>query len=520
MTENCSLRPRPGELRPRRGEPRPRPGERAARRRRGPFGRGLLAFGAGLLASCAVGPNFKTPAPPPVERYTPRPLPAETASAPTLDGAAQRFVVGEDIPAAWWSLFQSRALDALIERSLKANPTIDAARAALRQANELTAAQRGALFPSVDVGYSVSRQKNAIGTLAPTLSNGVELFTLHTAQLSVSYALDLFGLERRQIESQQALADSARYELEAAYLTLSSNVVAAAVQEAALRAQIEATDAILASEREAVQILERQYQLGSVAMIDVMAQQSLLATTEASLPGLEKQLGQQRDLIAALAGRFPSEEPAERFALTDLSLPRDLPVSVPARLVRQRPDVLAAEAQLHAASAQVGVAIADLLPQISITGSLGGASTAIQTLFAGGNTFWTAGASLSQTLFAGGTLWHRERAARAALDQAGAQYRSVVLAACQQVADALRALEADAEAVGANARAAQTASDTLATTRRNVAIGASSYLALLSAEQAYQQALLNLAQARANRLADTAALFQALGGGWWNRSAP
>lgn len=469
---------------------------------------------AALIAGCAVGPNFKPPAPPPVDRYTARPLPPRTSSAPTLDGAAQRFLIGRDIPAEWWTVFHSRALDSLIARALAQSPTIEAAQAALREASELTAAQRGAYFPSVDVGYSASREKNAIGTLSPTLSNGAELFTLHTAQLSVSYLLDVFGLERRQVETQQALADIERFELQAADLTLASNVVAAAVQEASLRAQIAATDSIVASEREAVGILQRLYRLGSVAQTDLIAQQSLLASTEATLPSLEKQLSAQRHLLAVLAGGFPSEEVPERFELAELALPQELPVSVPARLVRQRPDVLAAEAQLHAASAQVGVAIADMLPQISIAATAGGASTTIQSLFAAGNTFWTAGASLSQTVFAGGALWHRERAARAALDQAGAQYRSVVLTACQQVADALRALELDADAVGASARAAQAADDTLAATRRNVDLGSSSYLSLLSAEQSYQQAVVSLAQARAARLADTAALFQALGGGW------
>lgn len=478
------------------------------------------ALAAVQLASCAVGPNFKRPEAPRVDRYTPQPLPERTASAPTLDGAAQRFVPGREVSAQWWKSFESPALDALIAQALKENPTIEAARAALRQANELTAAQRGALFPQVDAGYAVSREKNAVATLAPTLSSGQELFTLHTAQLSVSYLLDIFGLERRELESQQALADAQRFELEAAYLTIASNVVAAAVEEASLRAQIDATNAILRSERESVQILRRQYQLGSIAMTDVMAQESLLASTQATLPPLEKQLAAQRDLLAVLAGRFPSEPLDQRFELSSLTLPRDLPVSLPASLVRQRPDVLAAEAELHSASAQVGVAIADMLPQVTLSGSAGGASTSIQSLFASGNTFWTAGASLSQTLFAGGALWHRERAARAALDQAGAEYRSVVLTACQQVADTLRALELDAEAVAANALAAQAANATLAATRRNVELGSTSYLALLSSEQAYQQAVLNLAQARANRLADTAALFQALGGGWWNRSAP
>ena len=260
----------------------------------------------------------------------------------------------------------------------------------------------------------------------------------------------------------------------------------------AAQAQITTTREILRAEREALVILQRQLDLGSIAATDVMAQQTLVATTEAGLPALEKHLAVQRDLIAVLAGRFPSDAPAARFELTTLTLPRELPVSVPARLVRQRPDVLAAEAGLHAATAQVGVAIGDLLPQISLSAGAGGTATQVASLFAAGNTFWSAGASLSQTLFAGGAVWHRKKAADAALDAAGAQYRSVVLAAFQQVADALHALELDATSAGSGREA----------------------------EQSYQQAELLLLQARAQRLADTAALFEALGGGWWNEPKP
>jgi NodT family efflux transporter outer membrane factor (OMF) lipoprotein len=353
--------------------------------------------------------------------------------------------------------------------------------------------------------------------LAPTLSSGAELFTLHTAQVNVSYVLDLFGANRRQVESLQALADAQRYELAGTYLTLSSNVVAAAVQEASLRAQVAATQDIVQSGRESLAILRHQLEIGAIAQLDVMAQESALAASEATLPALQKQLAQQDDLLAILTGRFPADAAVPEFSLADLQLPQDLPLSVPSKLVRQRPDVLQAEAQLHAASAQVGVAIADLLPQIAITAQAGGASTSVATLLASGNTFWSAGANLTQTLFAGGTLWHHKLAADAALDQAGEQYRSVVLAAFQNVADTLQALELDADGVRATQRAQAAAATSLTATRRNVEIGAVGYLALLSAEQAYQQAALNLAQALANRYADTAALFQALGGGWWSQ---
>jgi NodT family efflux transporter outer membrane factor (OMF) lipoprotein len=253
-------------------------------------------------------------------------------------------------------------------------------------------------------------------------------------------------------------------------------------------------------------------------MTDVMAQEATLATAEASVPAMQKQLEQSRHALSALAGRFPSDRVQEDFELATLRLPQVLPVSVPSALVRQRPDVLSAESELHSASAQVGVAIANMLPQITLTGSQGGASTQFGQLFASGNTFWSGGASLTQTLFAGGALYHKEKAARAALDQAGANYRNVVLTAFQNVADSLTALELDAPALSAAVRAKQAAEESLITIRRNVELGSIGYLALLNAQQTYQQAVLNLAQAQANRYSDTAALFQALGGGWWNRS--
>jgi NodT family efflux transporter outer membrane factor (OMF) lipoprotein len=474
------------------------------------------AVAAALLGSCAVGPRFKTPAPPNVPGYLKEPLPSQTVQTQIAGGEAQHFVEGMDIPGQWWRLFRSPALNELVTQALKSNPTLQGAQAALRQANEMMYAQRGVYYPNVQAQYSFSRQQNATGTLAPTLNSGQPIFNLHTAQVSVSYLLDVFGGNRRAVESLQAQADSQRFQLEATYLTLTSNVVAGAIQEASLRAQIAATADIIRSEREAVQILQHQYELGSIALNDVMAQEAALAAAEATMPALQKQLLAQRHLLTALAGRFPNDELSQKFELSELTLPQAIPVSLPARLVRQRPDVLSAEAQLHSATAQVGVAIANLLPQISLTAAQGGASTEFNQLFAAGNTFWSAGASLTQTLFAGGTLVHRKRAADAALDQAGAQYRGVVLAAFQNVADTLTALQLDAEAVNADSRAEQAAADSLAAVRHNVELGSISYLALLNAEQTYQQAVLNLAQARANRYADTAALLQALGGGWWN----
>jgi NodT family efflux transporter outer membrane factor (OMF) lipoprotein len=479
-----------------------------------------LIFALLITSGCAVGPNFKRPAPPAVQGYLPDPLPAHTESASVTGGDAQRFVDGMNIPAQWWTLFRSPALDDLIQQAFKNNPSVQAAQAALREANESYYAQRGALLPSVQAGYSFERQRNATGTLSPTLSSGESIFNLHTAQVSVSYVLDVFGGARRETESLHSLAESQRYQLEATYLTLASTVVTTAIEEAAARAQLAATDGIVLSEREALLILRRQYEIGAIAMTDVMAQEAALATTEATVPALKKQLEQSRHALAALAGHFPSERVDEHFELGSLYLPEDLPVTVPGLLVRQRPDVLAAEAQLHSATAQVGVAIANMLPQITLTVNEGGASTQFGQLFAAGNTFWAGGASLTQTLFAGGALLHKERAARAELDQAGAQYRSAVLTAFQNVADALTALQLDAQALSASVRAERAAAESLLTVRRNVELGSVGYLALLNAQQTYQQAVLHLAQAQADRYTDTAALFQALGGGWWNHGTP
>jgi NodT family efflux transporter outer membrane factor (OMF) lipoprotein len=473
-----------------------------------------------ITSGCAVGPNFKQPAPPAVQAYLPDPLPAHTESASVTGGDAQRFVAGMKLPAQWWTLFQSPALDALIQQAFKNNPSVQSAQAALRQANENYYAQRGALLPSVQADYSFSRNRNATGTLAPTLNSGESIFNLHTAQVSVSYVLDVFGGTRREVESLHSLAESQQYQLEATYLTLASNVVTTAIEEAAAHAQLAATDGIVQSEREALQILRRQNEIGSIAMTDVMAQEAALATAEATVPPLKKQLEQSRHALATLTGHFPSEPVDEHFDLESLHLPEDLPVTVPAQLVRQRPDVLAAEAQLHSATAQVGVAVANMLPQITLTGNEGGTSTQFGQLFAAGNTFWAGGASLTQTLFSGGALLHKERAARAGLDQAGAQYRSAVLTAFQNVADTLTALQLDAQTLSASVRAEHAAKESLSVVRRNVELGSVGYLALLNAQQTYQQAVLNLAQAEANRYTDTAALFQALGGGWWNREGP
>jgi NodT family efflux transporter outer membrane factor (OMF) lipoprotein len=328
---------------------------------------------------------------------------------------------------------------------------------------------------------------------------------------------DVFGLNRRTVESLQAQAEAQRFQLEATYLTLTSNVVAAAVQEALLRGQIKATQEIVKIQSEALDIIRHQLALGQIAGDAVAAQEAALAQAQASLPPLQKQLAQQRDLLAALAGRFPSEVPSEKFDLAALDLPRELPVSLPSGLVEQRPDVRAAEEQLHSASAQIGVAIANMLPNITLSPNAGYAANELSRLFGPGTSYWTIAATLTQPIFEGGALFHRTRAARAAFEEAAATYRSTVLTAFQNVADSLRALQSDAEALKAAVGAEHAAATSLDIARTQLQLGAVAYLALLNAESTYQQAVISLVQARANRYADTAALFQSLGGGWWNR---
>jgi len=466
------------------------------------------ALGA-ALAAC-VGPNFHRPAAPDAQRYTEEPL--ATAAAPGVSGAAQRFLEHEDVARNWWTLFGSAQLDELVIEALRANPEVLSAQAALRQAMEIAAAQRGSYFPTVQASFDAQRQRNAVGVLAPTLASGTALFNLFTPQVTVSYVPDILGANRRQVESLEAQAEASRFALDATYLTLTANVVTTAIQEAALRNQIAATERQIALSRESLAVLRHQLDLGAVAEAVVFAEDASLAQLEGTLPPLHKQLHQARDSLAVLTGHLPSEFKSPPLELDQLALPVDLPLGVPSQLVERRPDVRAAEAQLHSATAQVGVAAANLLPQLTITGNFGSSATLMSDLFKSGTGFWALGGSAAQTLFEGGTLVHRKRAAEQALQQAAAMYRLAVLTAFQNVADALHALEADAEAESAASRAVEAAQKSLDVVRHQIELGSVNYLALVGAEQTYQQAVVGLVQARASRYADTAALFQALGG--------
>jgi NodT family efflux transporter outer membrane factor (OMF) lipoprotein len=485
-----------------------------------------------FIGGCAVGPDFKRPVAPSANGYASTRLVQEpTASAPVLDGESQQFNPAADIPFDWWTLFQSPQINSLIQRAFKANSSIEAAQAALHQAQENVVAQQGFFYPTVAASYSPSRNKLAgnnggsspgaqgDGHLIQTSSNpvGPAYYNFHVAQLTVGYAPDVFGLNRRQVESAQAQVAAQKLQLEATYITLASNVVAAAVQEASIRAQLAAMEKIVAINQENLDILRKQFNLGYVSSLEVAAQESSLAEFEQSLAPLQKQLEQTRDLIRALVDNSPNEDVEEKFELSSLHLPQELPISLPSRIVEQRPDVRAAEEQLHFASAQAGVAVANRLPQFAVTGAIGGMADSPDWMFRTGGGFFNLAASVSQAIFDGGTLRAKSRAAEQALIQAGAQYRSTVTTALQNVADTLYTIQSDANALKAAAASTQAAQTTLDLTRRQYQLGYVNYQTQLAAEQNYLQSTINLAQAQSNRLGDTVALYQALGGGWWNR---
>jgi len=478
-----------------------------------------VLMAATVVSGCAVGPDFEHPSAPEVGRYTREPLAPRTSSTDIKFGQSQQFVNGRDIPAEWWRLFHSPGLNALVKKALDANPNLQATMAALRAAKETVYAQQGKYFPLVQANYDATRQQLPT-IIAPSLTNGASIFNLYTSQVLVSYTFDAWGLNRRTVESLQGTADSQRLQVEAAYLTLISNVVVAAIQEASLRGQIEATNRLIDINSKMLEILRKQFTEGYANRTDVAAQEAALAQIRATLPPLRKALAQQRDLLSALAGRFPSQEPAETFKLEDLRLPTDLPVSLPAHLVEQRPDVRSAEELLHAASAQVGVAIANMLPSLTITGNRGYTAADMASLFTGPSIFWTVAGNATQPLFDGFTLLHQERAAQAAYQQAAWTYRTTVIGAFQNVADALRAIQNDADAVKAASDFEKAAKISLDLAQQQMQTGYANVLYLLNAQITYETAVIQLVQARANRVSDTAALFQALGGGWWNRVGP
>lgn len=467
------------------------------------------------LAGCAVGPDFIRPDVPANADYSRKKLTATAQADIAAGGAAQRLIAGMDIPGQWWTLFRSSALNALVEEALRANPDVSAAQAALRQANERVYADQASLFPSVSGNVSKTREK--VSGVASGFPES-PILTVNSASLSVSYAPDVFGGTRRQIESTTAQAEYERFQLEATYLTLSANVVNTAVSLASLRDQVAATEHIIRLQSDQLDLLNAQRRLGAIADTDVLTQQTALAQTRATLPPLQKQMAQTRNQLMAYLGRFPNQDQDERFNLASLHLPQELPVSLPSAIVGQRPDVRSAEAQLHQASANIGVAIANQLPQFSITGTLGSTVASGTQLFSSGSGVWSLVGSIAQPLFDAGALEHRKRAAVAAYDESAARYRGTVVAAFQDVANALRALEADADALNQQVAAERSAQANLDLVQAQFQLGAVAYINVLTAQQTYQNTVLTRVKAQAARYSDTTALFQALGGGWWNRT--
>lgn len=467
------------------------------------------------LAGCTVGPDFARPDVPANAGFAKDPLTTTAQADIDAGGAAQRLIAGMDIPGQWWTLFRSPSLNALVEEALRANPDVSAAQAALRQANELVYADQASLFPSVSANVQKAREK------VSGVTSGIPespILTVSSASLSVSYAPDVFGGTRRQIESTTAQAEYERFQLEATYLTLTSNVVNTAVSLASLRDQVAATEEIITLQGGQLDLLQAQRRLGAIGDSDVLTQQTALAQTRATLPPLQKQLAQTRNQLMAYLGRFPNQDQGERFNLASLHLPEALPVSLPSAIVGQRPDVRSAQAQLHQASANIGVAVANQLPQFSITGSLGSTVASGTKLFSAGSGVWSLAGSITQPIFDAGALEHRKRAAVAAYDESAARYRGTVIIAFQDVANALRALEADADALNQQVVAEHSAQANLDLVQAQFRLGAVAYINLLTAQQTYQNTVLARVKAQAARYSDTTALFQALGGGWWNRT--
>ncbi|WP_251373095.1 efflux transporter outer membrane subunit [Polynucleobacter ibericus] len=474
----------------------------------------------GALSACAVGPDFKQPEAPKTSTYTETPLAKKLASAPGVPGGTdQEFIEGADIEAQWWELYKSPELDILIKKALQQNPNLGAADAALRAAQENVNAQIGGqYFPSIGVGANATRQKQPSAVYG--ISYGSDTYNLYNTSVNVTYKLDVFGGARRAVEGARAQAEVAQFQLEGAYLSLTANVVTGAVKEAALRAQMQATEEILKAQTNLAEVTEKQLTIGTVSKVDVTSQRTLVSNSQVDLFNYERSLAFARNQLAVLVGEIPSNASIAKFDLANLHLPEKLPLSVPSSLVRQRPDVRAAEAQLKAQNAFVGVATANLLPQFNITGSIGAAALTSNGLFGPNSALWTLGGGILQPLFQGGQLLAQRRGAIANYEQAAFQYQATVLNAFQEVANALRALETGAQALKAASDAERYAYETLDLVQQQYKLGTASYLAVLYYQNQYQQAKVKSVSAQATRFSDTAALFAALGGGWWNREGP
>jgi NodT family efflux transporter outer membrane factor (OMF) lipoprotein len=470
----------------------------------------FFALSALLTAGCAVGPDFVRPKPPAVTQYTHEQTPEQTAEA---GGQTQHFEMGATIAEDWWRLFNSPELDAVVKKAIDENRSLQSALARLRQSQDNLCAGYGVFFPQISAGFSATRQKFSPATFGFSVPSSI--FNLFTLSGTVTYVLDVFGGQRRTVENLAAQADYQGQTARAASLTLVGNVVNTSIAGAAYRAEIEATERIVALQKKQLRITENQAKAGTVPYSNVLAIRAQLTATEATLPPLQKSLSQTQHLLTALVGQTPEQWAPPQLDLTNFTLPVELPLSLPSELTRRRPDILAAEAQLHSASANIGVATAALFPSITLSGNYGANSTDITKLFSPGADVWSVGANLTAPIFRGGTLWFQRRAAIQAYQASLSDYQQAVAAGFQQVADSLRALEFDAKTLEAQSESLATAAHTLKLVESNYRAGLANYLQVLSADSQYQQARLGFVQAQALRLQDTSALFVALGGGWW-----
>jgi NodT family efflux transporter outer membrane factor (OMF) lipoprotein len=480
--------------------------------------RAALLVGCSVVAlgGCAVGPDFKRPVTPAIPRYTQAPTPAATQAVHAVDGAAQSFDTGKDVAGAWWTLFRSPRLSALIGAALRQNPSLEAAQQTLHQAQETTLAAKGAWFPQLSAG--LNRQRQELSAAEAGLHGAGETFSVYTAQVGVNYTFDVWGQTQRTVEADAAQAEYQRFQLEGAVNMLAANTATSVINAAALQAEIAAETQLVAAERRLLDVVRQQFELGGATGTDVATQEAQLANTEALVVPLQTQLTQARDQLAAYLGRAPSAAEIPAVALDELTLPGALPVSLPSQLVAQRPDIRASEAQLHTAVAQVGVAVANRLPQLTLSAFVGSAPAQIGQLFTPGNGIWSVTNQVAGPLFQGGTLLHQQRAAVAAMRAAAANYQNTVVTAFQNVADVLTALSQDALALQANQDAERAAARSLSLAQEQYGAGGVSYLTVLTAQTQYQNAVIGLIRARAARYTDTVALFAALGGGWWNRN--
>jgi len=484
---------------------------------------GALAAATLLLAGCKQGPDFFSPAAPEETGYTAPgdPIPPSDKDAPPKRRtkadkiqSGQRLAVGAKVKDDWWTLFHSPALDKVMREALDGSPTIAQATATLAQARELTIAALGAEYPQVDLSAGLSRQQ-----FNPAPSGVVRApvpVSVYSIGPSVSYALDVFGGIKRQVEAQSALADVSDYQLAAAYLTLGGNIATQAITIAGLRAQIKTVEAILADDERNVALVKTAQAGGTATMVDVTTAQSQLANDRTLLPPLRQQLSVARDALAVYAGKTPADWSPPDFDLDGITLPKLVPLSLPSALVRQRPDILAAEAQLHANAAQIGVAVANLYPSVTLNANVLQSATQLGNFFSGAYTAFNLGAALTAPIFHGGALRAQARAAKDAFDAAWAAYRGTVIRAFGQVADLLQALAHDAEAVKTQRAALAVSEQALRLARLSYQEGNSTLLQLLDPERQRQQAQLGVVRAEQQRLIDTAQLLVALGSGWWN----